>query len=162
MTETITESKGMMVVFRLIPPFVCIFEYFGIVVMIAMLVFLECTPLVQFLIFVVAAIGIGMLPFWFRTFFDTTFIGPDRPLFVQWSDDRIQFCGGYFRLDVPVKDILFFKTIGFCRSERTFMLKITIRKANGKKESTYLSTSMSRKSDLITFLKKHLSPQKFE
>lgn len=157
--ETVREPKGMALLFRSIPPLICLVEYFAIV---AMAMFVVLTPAPWFIRIITIAllcVGLLMAPFWYKTFFDRTFIGPDRPLLIQWSPERVLFSGGYFKLDVPMKDILGFQPIGYGGSERTFILKVRIRKPNGKQESTYLSTTMPRKHEFMLFLQQHISHQ---
>lgn len=156
--ESISEPKGMAILFRIIPLFTCLGEYFVIAIM-AFFIALSPTPwIIRGITIALICVGLLMIPFWYKTFFDKTFIGPDRPLFVQWSPERVLFRGGYFKLDVPVKDILRFQPIGFRWSERAFMLKVRIRKPDGKEESTYLSTTMPRKHEFMSFLQQHIPP----
>ena len=90
-----------------------------------------------------------MLPFWYKTFFDRTFVGLDRPLWIQWSDDSIRFRGVFFEIEVPIKNVIGYKMIGFKAFNTT---KVTVRKINGDIESMWLSTTMPRKQELINFL----------
>ena len=93
-----------------------------------------------------------MLPFWYKTFFDRTFVGLDRPLWIQWSDDSIRFRGVFFEIEVPITNVIRYKTFGFKAFNTTFTLKVTVRKINGDIESMWLSTTMPRKQVLIDFL----------
>ena len=93
-----------------------------------------------------------MLPFWCKTFFDRTFVGPDRPLWIQWSDDSIRFRGTFFDIEVPIGNVIGYKVIGLRVLNTTFSLKVKVRKINGSVESMWLSTTMPRKQELIEFL----------
>jgi len=153
--ESMSEPRYTLFLARIGLPTICLGQYFGISFMIYMLFLVECPPLVIGITVSVAVVIFAMFPVWYKTFFDNTYIGIDGPLRVQWSAERVVFTGAYFKLDVGVEDILHYRIIGFRAFESTFMLKLRIRKPNGRIESTFLSIRMPRKNQFITFLEQH-------
>ncbi|NCC50581.1 MAG: hypothetical protein EOM20_05125 [Spartobacteria bacterium] len=150
--NAITEPRFMKIIFRTIPVFICIGEYAIIVAIIILVSFSKSPFIVKGLLLMLGFIGLIMIPFWYRTFFDKTFIGPDRPICVRWTADNLFFFGCYFEIHVCARDILDYQVIGFRKYERMFMIKIKMRKPNGKIETVYLSTTMHNKTDLLSFL----------
>jgi len=146
-----SEPWFMKIIFGLIPPMVCLGQYFLAVMFTLMLIFIDCTWLVTVIIVLVIFVCGVMLPFWYKTFFDRTFVGADRPLWIQWSDDSIRFRGVFFEIEVPIKNVIEYKMFGFKAFNTTFTLKVTVRKINGDVESMWLSTTMPRKQVLIDF-----------
>ena len=139
------------VIFRLGPPFICMCEYVAIAGMAIM--FLSSGWLLKILAMPLAFLGLITVPFWYKTFFDRDFVGLDRPLSVQWSYDGLRFRGAYFIVEVPVQNVLQYKVIGFKQRERAFMLKVKVRRTKGSVISFYLSTTMPRKKEFLSFLK---------
>jgi hypothetical protein len=142
----------MKILFGLSPPFICLVQYFLAVMFTLTLIFVDWPWIITIIIVLFILVCGVMLPFWYKTFFDRTFVGLDRPLWIQWSDDSIRFRGVFFEIEVPIKNVIGYKMIGFKIHNMTFTLKVTIRKINGDIESMWLSTTMPRKQVLIDFL----------
>lgn len=149
---SISEPWFMRFLFRLILPLICLGQYFLTVLFTLILIFVDCPWLITFIVVLFVFVCGVMLPYWYKTFFDRTFIGPDRPLRIQWSDNSIRFKGVFFEIEVPIKNVIKYNTIGFKTHNTTFSLKLKIRKTNGDVESMWLSTTMPRKQELINFL----------
>jgi len=96
------------------PPIVFLMHYAAIFSVILILVVYDDRPwgIILFAVFM-AGLGVAMLPIWYKTFFDRTYVGIDRVLSVEWSPECISFRGGYFHLEVPPCDVLSFSTRGF-------------------------------------------------
>jgi len=153
--NSISEHWFMKILFRLIPPSIFLTQYFGTVIMILILVFVDCPWIITVLTVLMVFVGGIMSPFWYRTFFDRTFVGLGRPLSVQWSESDIHFRGVYFDIAVPVENILAYKVLGFRGNNTTFTLKLKVRKINGTVENMWLSTTMPKKKEFIDFLDRH-------
>jgi len=153
--DSISEYLFSRLLHRLIPPLICLVQYFTTVVLVLMLVLVDCPWIVTIIIVFMVFVSGVMLPFWYKTFFDPSFVGPDRPLWVQWSDNDIRFRGAYFDIKVPIKNVLGYKVIGFRRANTTFTLKVKVGKMNGAVENMWLSSMMPRKEDFIDFLEQH-------
>lgn len=152
--ESISEPKFMSVLFRIIPPFICVTQYFMTVVMALMIMLVDCSWEIRGLIVLIVLVGLVMIPFWYKTFFDRQFVGPDRPIAVQWFCDQISFRGAYFNVKVPAANILQYKAIGFKKWETAFILKLKVKMPNGSASNMYLSTTMPRKKLFLSFLEK--------
>jgi len=153
--DSISEPWFMRVLFRLIPLPICLAQYFGTIILTLMLVLVDCSWVVTIIIVFVVFISGVMLPFWYKTFFDRTFVGPDRPLLIQWSDEVIRFRGAYFDIEIPICNVLEYKAIGLRSCNTAFTLKMKVKKANDSVERMWLSTTMPRKKEFIDFLDQH-------
>jgi hypothetical protein len=153
--NSISEPWLMKVLFRLTPISICLGQYFVTIMLTLMLVVSDCSWEVIIIIAFVVFISGVMLPFWYKTFFVRTFVGVDRPLLVQWSDEVTRFRGAHFDIEVPNENILGYKVVGFRRTNTAFTLKVKLRKKNGAVESMWLSTTMPRKKEFMDFLDQH-------
>jgi hypothetical protein len=133
-------------------PLVCLGQYFLAVMFTLTLIFVDWPWIITIIIVLFIFVCVVMLPYWYKTFFDRTFIGLDMPLCIQWSDDSIRFRGVFFEIEVPITNVIEYKMFGFKAFNTTFTLKVTVRKINGDVESMWLSTTMPRKQVLIDFL----------
>ena len=147
-----SEPWFMKILFGLSLPLICLGQYILAVPFTLVLIFVDLPWLITVIIVLFILVCGAMLPFWYKTFFDRTFVGPDRPLWIQWSDDSIRFRGVFFDIEVPIKNVIGYKTIGFKAFNTTFTLKVTARKINDDIESMWLSTTMPRKHEFINFL----------
>ena len=147
-----SEPWFMKILFGLSTPLIFLGQYFLTVLFTLTLIFVDWPWLITVIIVLfIFACGV-MLPFWYKTFFDRTFIGLDRPLWIQWSDNSIRFKGVFFEIEVPIKNVIEYKIIGFKIHNTTFTLKLKVRKTNGDIKSMWISTTMPRKQELINFL----------
>ena len=153
--ESILEYRFIAFLFRLRPPVICLCEYFGIFIMVLMLILVDCPWIVTALIILAVMVGVAMLPLWYKTFFDRNSVGLDQPFLVQWSDEVIRFRGAYFDIEVPVSNVLGYKAIGLRSCNTAFVLKMKVKKASGVVERMWLSTTMPRKKEFIDFLDQH-------
>ena len=145
----------MKVLYRLIPISICLVQYFVTISLTLMLVASDCSwEVIIIIVFIVFISGI-MLPFWYKTFFDRTFVGADRPLLIQWSDEVTRFRGAHFDIEVPNENILGYKVVGFRSNNEAFTLKVKVRKKNGTVEKMWLSTTMPVKKEFMDFLDQH-------
>jgi len=118
---------------------------------------------------VMLIIALVMLPFWFKTLLYKDYVGVDRPLLVQWSNDWIRFRSLFLDIKVPLKNIVEYRAISAYtfrtiaphkvlkrgRWKKTFTLKIKVKKTDGFVESMWLSTTMPEKEELLSFLEGH-------
>ena len=155
--QSISESLFMRVLCWLIPPFICAGQYFVTGTFALALVLLGFPWVWIIFALPVIIVGLLMLPFWYKTFCDPTFVGPDRPVRVQWSNARICFSGAYFDIEVPVSNILGYRVVGFRKWSSTFTLNVKVRKTDGSVASMWLSTAMPMKTELLSFLEKQLT-----
>lgn len=118
-------------------------------------IFLDDLPwpiqVVSFLLFIA---GLMILPFWYKIFFVKDFIGLGFPYYVCWSNTQILFKGFCFEIDVPIQNVIFYKTIGFTRCEYYFLIKLKVKTLKGKVETVYLSTGMRNKKLFLEHLGK--------
>ena len=149
---SLSEPWFMKIIFGFTLPLICLGQYFLTVVFTLVLIFVDCPWLITVILVLVVFVCVVMLPYWYKTFFDRTFVGLDRPLWIQWSDDSIRFRGVFFEIEVPIENVIRYKMIGFKAFNTTFILKVTVRKINGDIKSMWLSTTMPRKQELINFL----------
>ena len=75
-----------------------------------------------------ALLGIAMLRVWYRTFFDKEFVGIDRPISIKWSCEGISFRGVFFKIDVPLENVVEYKVAGLAHAKT---LDIKVRTADG-------------------------------
>jgi len=140
----------MIPLFWIIPPFICLGQYF---VTGAMVLMIPIFPWVlRALSIGLLVLGIVMLSFWRRTFCDRAFVGLDRPYLVKWSSDEVTFRGCFFDIIAPVERVTKWQVIGFRSAERWFMLRISVADEHGNIQALNLSTSMSNKRALLGFL----------
>lgn len=145
--DVIEEESGYRIMFALIPPVVCIGQLF--ITGTALFVGILLNPL-----FLVIGIGFGIVTalciklFWYRTFFDPSFIGVDKLTRVVWDDEYIYFSGAYFHLKVSPHDVLDYKVYGFSKLNT---VKIRI-KTEDTVQLTWLSTTMPDKMKFIEYL----------
>jgi len=153
--NSISEPWLMKIMFRLTPISIFLGQYFVTISLVFMLVAYDCPwEVTLIIVFVVFFCGV-MLPFWYRTFFDRTFVGVDRPLLVQWSDEATRFRGAHFDIEIPNENIIGYKVVGFRSMNTAFTLKVKVRKKNGAVETMYLSTTMPGKKEFMDFLDQH-------
>lgn len=168
--QSISEHWWGILIHGLVPPFGCLCQYFVTITLALSLVALGFRWPLMLLTILLVSIAVLMLPFWYKTFFDRTFVGPDRPLWVQWSSDQVRFQGAYFNIEVPLEKILEYKVVNpytfrtiptykVINSKRTFILKVKVKKANGAIETMYLSTTMPKKGEFISFLEERQTHQ---
>ncbi len=152
--ESISEPMLSRIIFRVVPVFVCLGQWFVIVISVLTLFLVDWPPLVVGSIIFMALVGLALLPLWYKTFFRRDCVGMDRPIVVEWSEDEIVFRGAYFRIAVPVENVVSYKTIGVKSVNSLHMLKVVVRKTEGSRALMWLSTSMPRKNKFLSFLEK--------
>jgi hypothetical protein len=149
----------MSVLFNLTPIFICLGQYFVTVIMILVLILMDSPWIIKGLITLLFLVGVFMLPFWYKTFFDKDFVGLDRPIVLHWSENIVSFRGGYFYIEIPVENILDYQKIGIKRWNSTFTLKVKVKKLNNAIVNMWLSTTMPCKNEFVSFLDSLLKKQ---
>jgi hypothetical protein len=155
--QSISESRAIALLARIGPPFICLVEYLVIASAVVLVRYGETDSIIKAIMVLLVCLGLIMIPFWYRAFFDRSFIGPDRTVLVQWSADHVVFSGAYHRLEVAVTDILGFQRFGFFVWGEAFILRIRIRRPNGKLQSVQLSTTMPGKQQFVSFVERSRS-----
>ena len=86
---------------------------------------------IKLLIFLSTAVSAFMIPIWYRTFFSKEFIGLDRTVSIEWSDETTLFKGVYFLIRISLMDVQ-------CYEEKTAFLtghvivKVTIKTSKNR------------------------------
>jgi len=96
--------------------------------------------------------GLIMFPFWYNTFFIKDYVGLGFPYYVRWTDEKIFFKGFCFEINMPIQNIICYKTIGFLKCEHYFMIKLKVKTVKGKIETIFLSTGMRNKKLFLEWL----------
>ncbi len=152
----ISEPKPVAFLQLIAIPVVCLIECVVIVFLVFVAAFSPSDIIIKTIAIALVFLGLLMIPFWYRTFFDENFVGLDRPVAVQWSSDTVSFKGSFFLISVPIKNIITFTTMGICWLPKGFMVKVKVRGPTGHVKSLYLSTTMRRKREFISFLERYV------
>jgi len=130
----------------------CIWLYLGSLFMVIWCLLDDLPWIIQVASFFLFIVGLMILPFWYKFFFVKDFVGLGFPYYVSWSNTRILFKGFCFEIDVPIQNIICYKTIGFSRFEYYFMMKLKVRTLKGKIDTIFLSTGIRNKKLLLEYL----------
>lgn len=150
--QSISEPKRIAWIYKILPSFICIIEYLVVVSLLLLNVVLNAYGEIGVLGLVALIVGVLMIPFWHKTFFDPHFVGADRPLYVEWSDESVSLTGAYFSVEFSVEDILRFDIYGLRFFNQAYLIRIKFRSSGGKVCSMYISPTMRDKKRLLAFL----------
>jgi len=132
-------------------------QYTVLIISIPTLLLMRMNIIMKFLLLLLFTfLGIVLLPYWYKTFFDSQFVGFDRPTFIQWSEEEILFRGFYFKVKIPLKDILNYSVSGIRWFERSYIIIIRIKKPDNSIEYISVPTTMNNKKKLLLFLKEKI------
>lgn len=122
----------LIVLYAIIPPVIFFGMYFVTGTML-LIICLGDAPLALILLAVaLVALAVGILPLWYKTFFDRLSIGLDRLVSIEWDERTVQFRGIYFDLSIPVSDVLH---CAYRAADRSPSLTLRIRTPKGKVET---------------------------
>lgn len=162
--QSISIHRYWKTVFVIVLVLFFLIEYFGMVVVVLLFILVDCPLEVRFLMIVALAVGVAMVPLWYRTFFDRRSPGLEATYAVRWSANEITFAGRFFEIRIPPERVLAYSVIGFKGLEGLFWLKLRVLKDGGNVQSLYLSSGMPEKRRFLRFLEeqkaKRSSPAK--
>ena len=104
-TQSISEYWFSWLLLGLIPPAVCISQYFVTAVFVFGLLLEGFDWTLTVAAIFILVIALIMLPFWYKTLFYKDYVGADRPLLVQWSNDWIRFRSLFLDIRIEATDI---------------------------------------------------------
>ena len=160
--KSINEPVVSQLIYTLVPVVICAGHFVMLTTIFIIIIKLSIFTDISIYIMITAIIFIIIIfkfwaSFWYKTFFDPRFVGPDRPLAVHWTDDRVQFIGAFFNLDIPVNDIISYRRFIFSfRPNQSYMLNVRVI-YNGKMKYMSLSTTMPQKEKFIEYLQSHIA-----
>ena len=152
-TGSISEYWCVKVAFVLFPPLNCLAHYVltvGVILMFVSSGFSWRWGVYAIPLFL---LGLAGLRFWYRFFFDPTYVGWEPPVEVAWSEDTIHFRGVHFDIWVHVDDVVEYKVSGFTRWNWMHTLALKVESPKGTVQAINIRDSMPDKRKFVEFLK---------
>ena len=127
-------------------PFLCVGQYFIAGFMIVWLLAIDVSwPFKIIFVGIVFLACILISLIWHKTFFVKDVMGLDAPHLIKWTNSHILFKGFFSEIDLPIQNIISYKTIGLRKWEHYFIIKMNVKNLNGKIKTIWITTSFRNK-----------------
>jgi hypothetical protein len=88
---------------------------------------------------------------WYRTFFDSAYVGLETASEVAWSGDTIRFQGAYFHIQAHINDIVEYKVRGLMRWD-LYNLRVRIQDTKGNVQAINVRSDVRHRRKLVEYL----------